>query len=83
MTSWPAGKGLRCTREATLRQHEPTPAAKQVPRGSMIGHCFNPDCNEELRYLRKGTVYQLETGLGGSSIPSSSGYVRFALPTSR
>ena len=30
----------------------------------MIGHCFNPDCNEELHYLRQGSVYQLETGLG-------------------
>ncbi len=30
----------------------------------MIGHCFNPDCKEELRYLRQGSVYQLETGLG-------------------
>jgi hypothetical protein len=24
----------------------------------MIGHCFNPQCNEELRYLRQGSVYQ-------------------------
>ena len=30
----------------------------------MIGHCFNPDCNEELLYLRQGSVYQLETGVG-------------------
>ncbi len=30
----------------------------------MIGHCFNPDCKEELRYLRQGSVYQLETGFG-------------------
>ena len=28
----------------------------------MIGHCFNPECNEELRYLRQGSVYQRETG---------------------
>lgn len=26
----------------------------------MIGHCFNPDCNEELRYLRQGSVYERE-----------------------
>jgi hypothetical protein len=30
----------------------------------MIGHCFNPACNKELRYLRQGTVYQWETGIG-------------------
>ena len=30
----------------------------------MIGHCFNPKCNQELRYLRQGSVYQLETGVG-------------------
>jgi hypothetical protein len=30
----------------------------------MIGHCFNPECNEELRYLRQGSVYQWETGVG-------------------
>ena len=30
----------------------------------MIGHCFNPECNEELRYLREGSVYQRETGIG-------------------
>ena len=30
----------------------------------MIGHCFNPACNKELRYLRQGSVYQLETGVG-------------------
>ncbi len=30
----------------------------------MIGHCFNPACNEELRYLRQGSVYQWETGVG-------------------
>jgi hypothetical protein len=29
----------------------------------MIGHCFNPECNEELRYLRQGSVYQWETGV--------------------
>lgn len=28
----------------------------------MIGHCFNPKCNRELRYLRQGSVYQWETG---------------------
>lgn len=28
----------------------------------MIGHCFNPLCNEELRYLRRGTVFAWETG---------------------
>jgi hypothetical protein len=30
----------------------------------MIGHCFNPDCRKELRYLRHGSVYQWETGVG-------------------
>ena len=30
----------------------------------MIGHCFNPNCNEELRYLRQGSVYQRESGIG-------------------
>lgn len=30
----------------------------------MIGHCFNPECNEELRYLRQGSVYQWEAGVG-------------------
>lgn len=30
----------------------------------MIGNCFNPDCNEELRYLRQGSVYQMESGEG-------------------
>jgi hypothetical protein len=29
----------------------------------MIGNCFNPKCNEELRYLRQGSVYQWETGV--------------------
>jgi len=29
----------------------------------MIGYCFNPNCNEELRYLRQGSVYQWETGV--------------------
>jgi hypothetical protein len=29
----------------------------------MIGHCFNPQCNEELRYLRQGSVYQWERGV--------------------
>jgi hypothetical protein len=29
----------------------------------MIGHCFNPKCNEELRYLRQGSVYQWEKGV--------------------
>jgi hypothetical protein len=33
-------------------------------RDPMIGNCFNPACNEELRYLRQGSVYQLETGVG-------------------
>ena len=28
----------------------------------MIGYCFNPECNKELRYLRQGSVYQWETG---------------------
>ena len=30
----------------------------------MIGHCFNPECKKELRYLRHGSVYQWETGVG-------------------
>src|ERR1700722_5370592 len=30
----------------------------------MIGNCFNPDCRTELRYLRHGSVYQWETGVG-------------------
>ena len=30
----------------------------------MIGHCFNSECNEELRYLREGSVYQREIGDG-------------------
>jgi hypothetical protein len=30
----------------------------------MIGFCFNPVCNRELRYLRQGSVYQWETGVG-------------------
>jgi hypothetical protein len=30
----------------------------------MIGHCFNPNCNRELRYLRQGSVYQWESGVG-------------------
>jgi hypothetical protein len=29
----------------------------------MIGCCFNSECNEELRYLRQGSVYQWETGV--------------------
>ena len=29
----------------------------------MMGHCFNPKCHEELRYLH-GSVYQWETGIG-------------------
>lgn len=30
----------------------------------MIGYCFNPVCNRELRYLRQGSVYHWETGVG-------------------
>ena len=30
----------------------------------MIGHCFDPVCKKELRYLRQGSVYQLGTGSG-------------------
>jgi hypothetical protein len=29
----------------------------------MIGHCFNPKCKRELRYLRQGSVYQWERGI--------------------
>lgn len=28
----------------------------------MIGRCFNPECVEELRYLRQGSVYAWESG---------------------
>jgi hypothetical protein len=38
--------------------HEPDPEKEAL----MIGYCFNPECNEELRYLRQGSVYQRETG---------------------
>ena len=31
--------------------------------GSMIGLCLNPECNEELRYLRQGSVYAWENGV--------------------
>lgn len=31
----------------------------------MMGHCFNPECKLELRYLSQGSVYQWETGIGG------------------
>ena len=27
----------------------------------MIGRCFNPECGEELRYLRQGSVYVWES----------------------
>jgi hypothetical protein len=30
----------------------------------MIGNCFNPACQKELRYLRQGAVYQWEKGSG-------------------
>jgi hypothetical protein len=30
----------------------------------MIGHCFNPECKQELHYLRQGSVYQWETSVG-------------------
>jgi hypothetical protein len=30
----------------------------------MIGNCFNPTCQKELRYLRYGAVYQWEKGTG-------------------
>jgi len=30
----------------------------------MIGNCFNPACQKELRYLRHGAVYQWEKGTG-------------------
>ena len=29
----------------------------------MIGLCFNPECNQELRYLRHGSVYVWESRL--------------------
>jgi hypothetical protein len=29
----------------------------------MIGLCLNPECNEELRYLRQGSVYAWEDGV--------------------
>jgi hypothetical protein len=28
----------------------------------MIELCFNPECNEELLYLRQGCIYALESG---------------------
>jgi hypothetical protein len=30
----------------------------------MIEHCFNPQCNQEFRYLGQGSVYQWERGSG-------------------
>lgn len=30
----------------------------------MIGNCFNPACQRELRYLRHGAIYQWEKGIG-------------------
>jgi hypothetical protein len=39
-------------------------AAGTLRRVFVMGHCFNPECNEELLYLRLGSVYQWETGLG-------------------
>ena len=45
----------------------------------MIGHCFNPKCNEELRYLRHGSVYQWERALRKTSARNFSGYARPAL----
>jgi hypothetical protein len=32
----------------------------------MIEHCFNPTCGRELRYLRQGSVYQVEKGAAES-----------------
>ena len=29
----------------------------------MIGLCFNAECNEELHYLRRGSVYAWESGV--------------------
>ena len=30
----------------------------------MIGHCFNPECQKELQYLRQGSVFHWESGRG-------------------
>lgn len=32
---------------------------------AVIGRCFNPECSEELRYLRQGSVYAWESGGAG------------------
>ena len=37
---------------------------KLESENSMIGNCFNPACQKELRYLRHGAVYQWEKGIG-------------------
>jgi hypothetical protein len=29
----------------------------------MVGHCFNPECREELRYLRQGSFYAWDSGV--------------------
>jgi hypothetical protein len=29
----------------------------------MVGHCFNPECSEELRYLHQGSVYAFDSGV--------------------
>ena len=73
-------KGLTCSYEEECPQNRQSVAhraygshcgdqqAKHGPehftRFSMIGHCFNSECNQELRYLREGAVYQLESGVG-------------------
>ena len=29
----------------------------------MVGHCFNPECRDELRYLRQGSFYAWDSGV--------------------
>ena len=43
------------------QQHDPTRPRAGYER---LGHCFNSECNQELRYLREGSVYQWESGVG-------------------
>ena len=49
-----AGAGAEMRPDATCREDR--------ERFFMIGRCFNPECGEELRYLRNGSVYAWESG---------------------
>lgn len=42
----------------------------------MVGHCFNPECKEELRHLRQGIVYAWDSGVA----PERSGFFWLCLP---